>query len=64
MPERVGIEAAVVMLRLLATWLYDCPPAVSCYLSYPSHLPLLVDLVGGRLAAGADVHVTGDMPVL
>jgi hypothetical protein len=40
--------AAALTLRMLVTWLHDCPPAVTAFLSTPSHLPLLVDLVSGR----------------
>lgn len=47
-----GRLAVVLLLRLLVTWLHDCPPAVSSLLSHASHLPLLVDLTAGRLGAG------------
>lgn len=30
-----------VFLRLLVTWLNDCPPAVAAFLASPAHLPLV-----------------------
>lgn len=46
------------LLRLLGTWCSGCTAAVSALLANPSHLPLLVDMVGGRAAAG-DAHTAG-----
>jgi hypothetical protein len=47
-----GCLAVVLLLRLLVTWLTDCPPAVASLLAHASHLPLLVDLAAGRLGGG------------
>lgn len=47
------------LLRLLIAWCSGCSAAVSALLSgNASHLPLLVDLVGRRVASG-DVHTAG-----
>jgi hypothetical protein len=46
------------MLRLCIAWCTGCTAAVSALLLDPSHLPLLADLVGRRVAAG-DVHTAG-----
>lgn len=39
-------------------WLSECPPAIGALLASASHLPLLVDLVTGRLGGG-DPLVSG-----
>jgi hypothetical protein len=46
------------MLRLCIAWCSGCTAAVSALLLDLSHLPLLADLVGRRVAAG-DVHTAG-----
>ena len=51
-----GRLAAALILRLLVTWCDGCPPAVSSLLSTPSHLPLIVDMVAGRLGHLAVVN--------
>ncbi|KAK9814747.1 hypothetical protein WJX72_010794 [[Myrmecia] bisecta] len=53
--EQLG---AVVLLRMLVTWLHDCPPAVAAFLATASHLPFLVDVITGRLGGG-DANVIG-----
>lgn len=57
--------AGALLLRLLVVWLTDCPAAISALLAGASHLPLLVDLVTGRVGAGgpgskADAPVAGE----
>jgi hypothetical protein len=54
-----ALMAACAALRLLISWCAGCSAAVTALLAAPSHLPLLVDLAGGRLAAG-DVHTAGE----
>lgn len=61
--EREGgpVAVRIGLLRLLCTWLYQSPSAVSAFLSSAMHLPLLVELVTktaprSDLAAG---HVQG-----
>ena len=44
-----GRLAAALILRLLVTWCDGCPPAVAALLDTPSHLPLIIDIVAGRL---------------
>jgi hypothetical protein len=46
------------VLRMLVEWCAGCEPAVAALLAPPSHLPLLVDLVGGRVPGG-DAHTAG-----
>lgn len=52
-----------VLLRLLVTWLVDCPLAVSSFLDPPAHLPFLVDLTASS-GSLASVHVAGLAAVL
>jgi len=52
-----GNMLQAAMLRLLLTWLCDCPAAVSNFLGRVTHLPLIVELVNGR--GSNDVHVMG-----
>lgn len=47
------------LLRLLIAWLHECPPAVEALLSEGSHLPLLVDLLQGRLGGVGGPLVAG-----
>eukprot|EP00897_Mesotaenium_endlicherianum_P003630 jgi/Mesen1/3295/ME000191S02426 len=47
-----------VLLRLLITWLCDCPPAVAAFLAAPAHLPYLVELTGST-GSPASLHVAG-----
>lgn len=53
-----ALPVCCAMLRLLITWCHGCSAAVKVLLSNPAHLPLLVDLVGRRTAAG-DAHTAG-----
>eukprot|EP00898_Chlorokybus_atmophyticus_P003336 jgi/Chlat1/4002/Chrsp26S04071 len=53
--ESTGWQLQPVLLRLLATWLYDCPAAVSAFLSTPSHLPFLADIA----SRGTTIHAMG-----
>ncbi len=53
-----GKLPAVILLKLLITWLHGCPAAVDAFLRGQPHLPLLVDGAGGRLCNG-DADVAG-----
>jgi hypothetical protein len=46
------------VLRMLLEWCGGCEAAVAALLAAPSHLPLLVDMVGGRVAGG-DANTAG-----
>ncbi|GJP49102.1 hypothetical protein CLOM_g8362 [Closterium sp. NIES-68] len=50
-PSAVWLQP--VLLRLLLTWLSDCPPAVSAFLAPPGHLPFIVGLVSAASSAAA-----------
>ena len=52
-----------VFLRLLVTWVVECPPAVTALLDEPAHLPFLIELLGSTGSA-ASVHVAGLAAVL
>ncbi|BBN13693.1 intracellular protein transport protein USO1 [Marchantia polymorpha subsp. ruderalis] len=52
-----------VLLRLLVTWLTDCPPAVAALLEPAAHLPFLVELSSSS-GSPASVHVAGLAAVL
>ncbi|KAL2641338.1 hypothetical protein R1flu_008925 [Riccia fluitans] len=52
-----------VLLRLLVTWLTDCPPAVASLLEPAAHLPFLVELSSSS-GSPASVHVAGLAAVL
>ena len=54
-----GRLSACVLLRLLVVWLHGCPLAVAALLDHASHLPLLVDMVTGRVGGG-DPHISGE----
>lgn len=47
-----------VFLRLLVTWIVECPPAVTALLDEPAHLPFLIELLGST-GSTASVHVAG-----
>jgi hypothetical protein len=47
------------ILRMLVEWCAGCEPAVAALLAPASHLPLLVDLVAGRVPGG-DAHTAGE----
>jgi len=53
-----GAPAAAVLLRLLITWLTDCPPAVAAFLTPASHIPVVMDIANGKLGGG-DSCVSG-----
>lgn len=48
-------ELQLPLLRLLLTWLHDCPRAVAAFLTAPGNLPMLIDLA----LHGGSQHVTG-----
>lgn len=52
-----------VFLRLLVTWVVDCPPAVTALLDPPAHLPFLIELIASN-GPPASVHVAGLAAVL
>jgi hypothetical protein len=52
-----------VFLRLLVTWVVDCPAAVAALLEVPAHLPFLIELIGST-GSPASVHVAGLAAVL
>nr|ATG70663.1 golgin candidate 6 [Microbiota decussata] len=52
-----------VLLRLLVTWLADCPDAVNCFLESPAHLTYMIELILSRSSAES-VHVAGLAAVL
>ncbi|KAL3691527.1 hypothetical protein R1sor_005178 [Riccia sorocarpa] len=52
-----------VLLRLLVTWLTDCPSAVAALLEPAAHLPFLVELSSSS-GSPASVHVAGLAAVL
>jgi hypothetical protein len=52
-----------VFLRLLVTWVVECPPAVTALLDEPAHLPFLIELLGST-GSPASVHVAGLAAVL
>lgn len=52
-----------VLLRLLVTWLADCPDAVNCFLDSPAHLTYMIELISSNGSA-ASVHVAGLAAVL
>ncbi|KAG0630720.1 hypothetical protein M758_1G199600 [Ceratodon purpureus] len=52
-----------VFLRLLVTWVVECPPAVTALLFEPAHLPVLIELLGST-GSTASVHVAGLAAVL
>eukprot|EP00873_Tetraselmis_striata_P011622 jgi/Tetstr1/431886/TSEL_021376.t2 len=54
-----GRPAAAVLLRLLITWLTDCPPAVAQFLTPASHIPTLMDIANGKLGGGEGSVVPG-----
>lgn len=51
--------AAVLLLRMLLTWMHGCPPAVSAFLSAPAHLHTLLDILATRSDGDGDVAVPG-----
>eukprot|EP00883_Tetradesmus_obliquus_P004902 jgi/Sobl393_1/1529/SZX64882.1 len=51
------------LLVMLVEWCAGCEPAVAALLAAPSHLPLLVDVVGGRVPGG-DANTAGLAAVL
>eukprot|EP00252_Welwitschia_mirabilis_P026477 TRINITY_DN8701_c0_g1_i1.p1 TRINITY_DN8701_c0_g1~~TRINITY_DN8701_c0_g1_i1.p1 ORF type:complete len:947 (-),score=232.58 TRINITY_DN8701_c0_g1_i1:187-3027(-) len=53
----------VALLKLLVTWLADCPDAVSCFLQSPAHLAYIIDLLSGNCSS-AKIPVTGLVVVL
>lgn len=55
-----AVSVSYNMLRLLITWCEGCSAAVGVLLGVSSHLPLLVDLAGGRVQGG-NVHTAGNM---
>lgn len=52
-----------VFLRLLVTWVVECPPAVTALMEEPAHLPFLIELLAST-ATPASVHVAGLAAVL
>ncbi|XP_024530596.1 golgin candidate 6 [Selaginella moellendorffii] len=52
-----------VILRLLVTWLAECPPAVAAFLETATHLPFLVELMSSS-GSPVSVHVAGLAAVL
>lgn len=52
-----------VFLRLLVTWVVECPPAVTALMEEPAHLPFLIELLGSTGTPGS-VHVAGLAAVL
>jgi hypothetical protein len=52
-----------VFLRLLVTWVVECPPAVTALLDEPAHLSFLIELLGST-GSTASVHVAGLAAVL
>ncbi|CAM6096716.1 unnamed protein product [Calypogeia fissa] len=52
-----------VLLRLLVTWLAECPSAVAALLEPAAHLPFLVELLSSSRSP-ASVHVAGLAAVL
>eukprot|EP00884_Botryococcus_braunii_P007321 jgi/Botrbrau1/16590/Bobra.0068s0020.1 len=57
-PSTQGSAAVSNLLRTVATWLQECPPAVTAFLAVSPHLPLLLHLIHKRLGDGCTV-VTG-----
>ena len=48
-PGEPPVSLAVMMLlRLLITWVHDCPPAQEALLAPPGHLPMLLELTQKR----------------
>lgn len=58
-----GKGVAPLLLRLLVVWLAECPQAITAFLSHASHLPMIVDLITGKLG-GSDATVPGLAAVL
>ncbi|CAI7824524.1 unnamed protein product, partial [Closterium sp. NIES-54] len=56
-PSAVWLQP--VLLRLLLTWLSDCPPAVAAFLAPPGHLPFLVGLVSAASSAATAAALPG-----
>ncbi|KAF6263900.1 hypothetical protein COO60DRAFT_308594 [Scenedesmus sp. NREL 46B-D3] len=61
--DGVGRLVCCSVLRMLTEWCVGCQPAVAALLSPPGHLPLLVDLAGGRVPGG-DGNTAGLAAVL
>ncbi|XP_024370992.1 golgin candidate 6 isoform X2 [Physcomitrium patens] len=60
-PETIWLQP--VFLRLLVTWVAECPPAVTALFEQPAHLPFLIELLGST-GSPASVHVAGLAAVL
>ncbi|WIA13922.1 hypothetical protein OEZ85_002492 [Tetradesmus obliquus] len=56
-------QACCSVLVMLVEWCAGCEPAVAALLAAPSHLPLLVDVVGARVPGG-DANTSGLAAVL
>ncbi|XP_042010505.1 golgin candidate 6-like [Salvia splendens] len=56
-----SVSSHPVMLKLLIIWLFDCPPAVECFLDSHPHLTYLLELVSDQ---NATVCVRGLAAVL
>lgn len=57
-PTPAGRHCAAQLLQLLVAWMHSWPPAVGSFLAGAPHLPLLVELVSGRLGGG-DADLAG-----
>ncbi|KAH9312359.1 hypothetical protein KI387_027394, partial [Taxus chinensis] len=61
--DKKSVWLQPVLLRLLVTWLADCPDAVNCFLESPAHLTYMIELISSSSSA-ASVHVAGLAAVL
>lgn len=61
--DKKSIWLQPILLRLLVTWLADCPDAVNCFLDSPAHLTYMMELVSSS-GSEASVHIAGLAAVL